>query len=408
MRRLALAGSLATLAACGVSPVSGTTGGAALDGGAGGACPRALAVVDTDYASTNVSLVSPDGQVRSASLVSSASAAPGLTTALSGDVVLPLARPASGEIVLIDRYPNAVLTWLDPATGGVLAQASVATGFSSNPHDYLEVGAHRAYVTRYGANPSPGREPFDEGGDLLVLDTTTHAVTGRVALAQSGDGAYAPHPDRMVRVGGAAWVSLQRFDASFASAADARVVGVDVATDAVRFSLDLPGLANCGSFAASPSGKLVALACSGVLGPHVALDGRSAVVLLDATAEPPVELRRLAVAVALGAPLAPPLAFASEVTLVGVAFGDVGGGRSDVAYAVDARTGAVTRLLDAGAAFALGDVRCSPGCSGLCWLADAHAGALRSWDATTTPLAPRDALVVDTAIGLPPRGLGEL
>ena len=56
-----------------------------------------------------------------------------------------------------------------PATADVLAQLSVGTGFASNPHDYLEVAADKAYVTRYDSNPHPGSENPAKGGLPLRL-----------------------------------------------------------------------------------------------------------------------------------------------------------------------------------------------------------------------------------------------
>ncbi|HSU38151.1 MAG TPA: hypothetical protein VLJ38_01255, partial [Polyangiaceae bacterium] len=81
----------ATLAcsACGVPAPPSSTGGVHVASNAG--CPGAIAAVSSgsDYASTNVSVLSTAGHLLSESIISSGSAPPGLTTALSGDVVLP-------------------------------------------------------------------------------------------------------------------------------------------------------------------------------------------------------------------------------------------------------------------------------------------------------------------------------
>ena len=118
----------------------------------GGACPSFLVLTQTDYSSTNVALLTPEGKVASESLISSASADPGLTTPLSGDVLSPNQRSGDGAVVLIDRYPNSVLTWVDPSDASVLGQLHVGTGFSSNPYDYLQVSDTKAYVSRYESN----------------------------------------------------------------------------------------------------------------------------------------------------------------------------------------------------------------------------------------------------------------
>ena len=237
-----LACSLATVlavAGCNVSRQASDTGGVDLMAADAGLCPRGLVIASSDYTSTNVSLATAAGVVVSESILSSASAPPGLTTALSGDVVLPTAPSRSGRIVLVDRYPNAVLTWVDPKAAKVEKQLSVGTGFAANPHDYLEIG-NKAYVSRYESNPNPGAQPNDSGGDLLVLDPSAPAVTGRVVLASPGDGSLLPRADRMLEVGGEVWVVLQRFDADFKTAGDARIAGVSPESDAVVWTAISP------------------------------------------------------------------------------------------------------------------------------------------------------------------------
>ena len=401
-------------ASCNVTKAAPTTGGVNLDGGAeggtesgaeGGAawCPAALVVANSDFTSTNISVLSPAGSVLSESIISSASAPPGLTTALSGDVVFPL-EPTPGVIVLIDRFPNSVVTSVDPSTAMVMKQLPVGTGFAANPHDYLAVSATKAYVSRYESNPHAGKEPNDDGGDLLIIDPTASTITGRVPFAT--EGTLLPRPDRMIRVGDEVWVSLHRFDADFTMAGDARFVGVSTADDSIAWSLDLLGVASCGGIAIAPAGDRVAVSCSGVLGKGGT--DRSAIVLLDATAHPPREIRRFEAASDLGAPLGSTVAFANAGLLVGVALGDMAAKRNDVAFTLDLESGAVSKLLDAGAAFALGDVRCLPGCGDVCYLADAQANALRAWKVNGTTLEPQASVTVDPTIGLPPRAIGAL
>jgi hypothetical protein len=395
----------ATLGGCNLTPITPPTGG--VDGDAGSSsCPQDLVVIDTDYMSTNVSVVSTAGDVLSGSIISTAAAPPGLSMALSGDVVAPLARSPAGSLVLIDRTNSAVV-WVDPASGAVQKQLSVSTGFAADPQDYLEVASGKAYVSRFDTNATPGQQPFDGGGDVLVVDTVKNAVTGRIPLAETDDGSLLPRPYRMLLVGGQVWVSLERIDAGETMAGDARIAGIDPATDQRTFTLDLPKLAECGGVAVSPSGKVVALSCSGPLVDTSATD-QSGLVLLDATKSPPVELKRYPVAATLGGALGATLAFASETLLVGFAFGDKGKGRNDVAYTVDLSTGTVKPLLDAGAPFVLGDVRCTPGCGDGCALADANAHGLRFWQLSGGSLMAGPTVNVDPTVGLPPVGLGEL
>jgi hypothetical protein len=409
---------------CNLSPVSGTQG---IDGGLGGhtgaggthgagggdagpavQCPRAFVVLDTDYMSTNVSVLKPDGTVLSPSIISTAAMPPGLSMALSGDVILPYASPASGDLVLIDQANNAI-DWVDPMSGKVLAQASVATGFNADPTDYLEVSAKKAYVTRYDDNTTPGMQPNDAGGDILILDTSAHSVTGRIDLSDPDNGMLWARPNRMLSVGGQVWVLLERLDAMFMNAGDARVAGVDPTTDKRTFTVDLKGLQNCGASTLSPSGKVVAVSCSG--NPSGTSNATSsAIVTLDATKNPPVEIKRYPVPATLGGSLAATVAFASETLLVGVDEGDSMAmpPRNDVAFTLDLTSGMATKLLDGGDAFVLGDVRCTPGCGDACVLADAKANVLHFWKVTGGMLVAGNTVNPDPSPGLQPRGLGEL
>jgi hypothetical protein len=387
------------LAACNVSAGTSSTGGIPLD--AGGVCPSFLSVASSDFVSTDISVLSPGGTAVSPSILSSGSAPAGLTAALSGDVVLPLA-PTPGEVVLIDRF-SAVVTWVTPSIHIAIRQLPVGTGFSANPHDYLELSPTKAYVTRYETNANAGQQVDDGGGDVLVVNPQAPSITGRVPF--TADEGFLPRPDRMMRVGSEVWVSLQRFDASFTTEGDARFVGISTTDDTLAWTLDLPGLADCGGVAMSPAGDVVAVACSGAFGDADPLQ-RSGIVLLDATAHPPVEIRRIAAATQLGTQLGLTLAYASPDLLVGVALGGPTAVPDDVAFTVDLTSDTAAVVLDAGAAFKLGDVRCSPGCTDLCFLADAQAKVLHVWKASGTLLTVQPSVSVDPAIGLPPQSLG--
>ena len=400
-------GVCGALAACNVSEAPVTTGGVPVEGGStlvgdGGAafCPAGVVVIDSDFVSTNVSVLSPAGAILSPSIVSSGSAPPGITTALSGDVVTPL-EPTPGEIVLIDRT-NAVLTWVDPASAAVVRQVPVGTGFAANPQDYVSLAANKAYVSRYETNQTPGQQANDGGGDLLVIDPTAGTVTGRVPFA--ADGVFEPRPARMLHLGSTVWVSLERFDADFKTAGDAQLVGVSSADDSIAWTLDLPGVADCGGMDVSPSGGIVALSCAG-LSSDATPEQRSAIVLVDATKSPPVELKRIPAAVQLGAQLGFTISFATEATLVGTTLGD-GASHDDLAFTADVASATATQLLDSGASFDLGDVRCSPGCSGLCFLADASVKALQVWQISSGGLVAQPQAPVDPMPNLPPQGLG--
>ena len=69
-----------------------------------------------------------------------------------------------------------------------------------NPHDYVPVSERKAYVTRFEGNAQLGAEPLDVGNDVLIVDPSVPAVTGRIALdtAFAGPPGFLPSADRAV------------------------------------------------------------------------------------------------------------------------------------------------------------------------------------------------------------------
>lgn len=376
------------LAGCNVPEPPGSTGGVDVQPGP---CGRGIVVASSgaDYVSTNISLATFDGAPLSESFLSSGSVPAGASAALSGDVVLPLATPRSGKVVLIDRQNNT-LTWVDPLTATVTAQLSVSDGSVSNPHDYLEIADDVAYVSRFAA------------GDLWKVDPRTAQKIGTVTFPE--EGGWKPNPDRMVASEGQVILALQRFASDYKTAADGRLVGLE--SDAVVWTVDVAGLSNCGGMSVSPSGAKLALTCTGVFPSFNTTDAEqnqhSGVVVFELGQRPPVALRQFSLGTQLGQPVGWSVAFASETVVMGRAVGDLVTGRRDVAFSLDTESGEVRTLVDADP-FALGDVRCTPGCGGMCLLADASIGALRRWKSGVEEQAP---IKVDTLVGLPPRFLG--
>ncbi len=427
MVRCAAGGALvALLTGCGVSSPPASSGGvgslgdgstadasvsAARGGEAGAAkaCDRGLAVVTSDHKSTNLAIVGLDGTPRSGSFVSSGATLPGLSMALSGDVDLPSVTPASKRVVILDRYGANVITWMDLTSAAVLAQLPVGTGFESNPQDYLEVDDTRAFVSRFGTNLAPGVQPFDQGGDLLIIDTIQPAIVGSIPMPEDNP-ALLPRPGAMSWVGRDVVVSLGRWSPDFAQLGDGRLVGVSPATDSVLWTVDIPGVSNCAKLVLSPSGKLGALACTSKqdLATNAFQLAASDIVIFDTTVSPPRERRRLGVASKLRAAIQPAMAFATEDAIVAKTYGtyDAAG---DTAFVVSAATGEVTPLAAAGKPYVLGGVYCSPGCGDVCLLSDAERGRLRRWsvDASGVFTALED-VQVDTIVGMPPRSLGSL
>jgi hypothetical protein len=369
---------------------------------------RALSVVCTDYMSTNVAITNPDGTVLSGSFVSSGSALPGLSLALSNDVDVPFVPPASGRAVIIDRYGTDVLTWMDLSKASVLAQLPVGTGFEANPHDYVEIDATHAFVTRYGTNPTPGEQLFDTGGDVLIVDTANYAISGSIPMPEENP-SLQPCPDTMSWVGGDVAVTLGRFSADFSQVGDGRFVGLSPATRSIAWTVDVPGLQNCGRVAVSPSGKVAAIACSSEEDATTSTydPTHSDIVLYDATQAPPVETKRLGLGTKLNAGLQQQIVFAGEGTLVGLTYGG-NATPGDTVFAVDTTSGAVTALGAATMPYSLAGLRCAPGCGGICVLGDGEKSVVRRWQVEGTAFTPLSDVNVDPTVGLPPRDIGGL
>jgi hypothetical protein len=403
---------LVAVAGCDVPQAPRSTGGVTFDDpdGQTAACGRGIVIVTSDYKSTNIVVSSLDGTTLSGSFVSSGATKPGLALALSGDVEVPFVAPASQRVVLLDRYGTNVITWMDLATASVLGQLPVGTGFQSNPHDYLEVDATHAFISRYGTNPNPGQQPFDQGGDLLVVDTATPAIVGRIAIPEE-NAALQPCPDLMTWIGGELVLTVGRWAADFSSVGDGRFFGVSPSAQTIDWKVDVTGLQSCGRLAVSPSGTLAAIACSGAenMSNNQFDPSNSDIVVYDPTTTPPTELRRLGIAVKLGAAIQPEITFATDDAIFALTYGG-NATTGDAVFAISATTGSMTPLGEATQPFVFGGTHCSPpGCSGACVLSDAERNRLRRWQVGTdgTFTALTDA-VVDTVVGLPPRDIGSL
>jgi len=398
-------------AACDVPPPSAAAGGAP-DAPAPGGCARGFVVVSTDYQSTSVGLVGGDGTVLAPSLLSSGSAAPGLSTALGGDVVLPTRAPEGDEVVLLDRYPASVITWVNVETGAVRGQLSVATGFLANPHDYVAMDADLAYSTRFESNATPGSEPFDEGGDLLRIDPSRLAITGRIPLAPAlaGEpGGPLPRPDRAVRVGDRILVVLGGYSPDFSSSATARLVAVDPAAAVIDEMLVLDGIHACSGLALSPDGSEVAIACSGDWGGDGVPDLEGSALVRVRTGPPLAEIARTPAAELGEGPIGMSVSYAAATRVVLTTLGRFGDtavpAQDDAVVELDLGTGTHRTLLRSGGEpYTLGDVSCDAAC-GVCLVADAgrDGGVVQRFVVGDSGLDGPTAIALADGIGLPPR-----
>lgn len=372
-----------------------------------------IAVLGSDYVSTSLSLLDPaTGALSASDVLHSGSAAPGLSVALSGDVGLASSPAPDGVIVLLDRYPSAVLTLVEPADAAVRAQIDLSTGFGANLQDALWVAPDRLWVTRLETNPDPGRQAFDGGDDLLIVTPSTGRLEGRVDLAPLAardlDPALQARPTRLCRQGPWVWVALAHLGAGFAAAGPGRVAALDPADGALAWLVDLPEALNCTGLLAEGDDALL-VACTGLFaaGAEAQL-ATSALVRVDTATSPPTArvLRRADHAGGV-APYGFDLARARG-WLLAVRFGDLAAGRPDrlVAYRADDPHGAEIEVHRAGSAFGLGGVLADD-VRGRIYVGDAdrehpRVHVLAVDDAGFTPL---EALVTHPASGLPPRAL---
>ncbi len=407
------AASALSVVACGVSRVTPDTQGTAVTAGP---CGRGLVVVESDYQSTNVSLLGFSGTVLSPSLASSSVESGGFDLGLSGDVVPPGSAVTGPDVLLIDRTPVGVLRFVDLASASISSELPVGTGFSANPHDYLALGEHKAYVARYESNFNPGQQPWDQGGDILLVDPALTTITGRIDLtpAMAGEAAqFTPHPARLALVNGRAFALLASYASDYLSATTSRLVELDPNTDSIVSTLLLDGFEGCDEFAVSPAGTELAVACTGADtlsdDPSNAFAG---VALVDITGTPALSNRFSAALFGSN-----PIGFAIDYIAQGsLLFGTLGHFDESMAVAaldslleLDTASGAFQEVLQSQSQpFTLGDVRCAPEC-GACFLADAErsgGSVLRFAIGASAALGAPNAIRVETQIGLPPRYLG--
>lgn len=324
-----------------------------------------ILVVNTDFHSTSISVLDRVTQrLFREGIIDSGSSAPGLSIALSGDVILPANPLPDNRIVLIDRYPNAVLTFLEPDDFSVSGQLSVATGFASNPHDFLWLEDHKAYVTRYESNPSPGSERYDGGGDILIVDPLELEILGRIGLDEyietGGEDDFKPHPWRMQPAAGLVWLVLGNYAGDYDTAGDSVLLAIDPQTDEVVKSLELTGMLDCNGLTYDEERTSLYISCSGLFRSQYEqnLDA-SAILSVDISrAELGFELIRRATE-GSGRPFGFDIDLLRSGTLLAIRFGSLDAENPDDSLpdslvAIDRETGKERRVHQASTAFGMG------------------------------------------------------
>ncbi len=382
------------------------------------ACGRGFSVVESDYQSVNVALLSLEGTVLTESLAASTVLSGGADVSLSGDVVLPSDSAQGPLLPLLDRAASASrLVWLDLASGAQAGRVEVATGFPSNPHDFVRISASKGYVARFGHNRDPGKEPFDRGSDLLVVEPASGELLGSVDLRDalgSDSAAHLPRPDKLSVAQGFVYVLLGTLPLSgFTAAAPSRLAMIDPETDSVRDVLVLDGLRGCSGMALSPAEDELAVFCSALSDSNGnSQRGYSGVGIVELSPEP--RLKRVLKSELWGdAPIGSSGAYASRSTLLLSTFGRFSATgdaeAQDTLRALELELERSTTLLESdGVPFSLGGVACAPAC-GQCLVADAErqGGVVHHFEFGQGGDVVSHALVkVETRFGLPPRDIG--
>ena len=359
----------------------------------------------SDYLGSVVGVIDPTSmEVVADNVIGSGSVDPHLLTALSGDLALPGNYPADDGAALIDRYPNGVVTFLNPTDMSVRAQLKVIGDFAANPQDLLYVGASRAYLTRLDPNPDPDRAPLDEGNDILIIDTAKPEIIGRIDLLPYAGGGLYPRPGRMLKRVGSAWVLLAELSLDYMHGEFSQAAEVDIAADAVKRTIVLDGFENCLDLCSPAGSDTIYAVCSGVYGEGTSEQVRnSGIVSFKPEGAPEVSPVLKAAAVGSGRPFAATLA-CSAAGLWFAAVGDLNDGSADELYFLPYEGQQPQRIFTAAGAFQINDI-----------LADDFHNAV--YVAAADPVHPlvhvfdaRDRSEIknfnpDPSVGLPPRDL---
>jgi hypothetical protein len=339
--------SLAALLAVSLVPACGDSSSSQ---SAGLTAASALAILSSDYKSSSVALYDPASKKLVDDCVR--------PNVLSKDTALPTGTQG-GELVVIDREFSLV-DFVDPATCLQRAHLSVSTGgFKANPHDVVHVSATKAYVLRYEKNaaPTPAADDFDEGDDLLIIDPSVPAVTGRIDLASYAStvagATLQARPDHAVLLGGLVYVTLNNLAGDFSAAGPGRVVVVDPATDAVTAKVDLPDQTGCSGIAVDEAAGKLYVSCGGEFS-DADPTAKSALVEIDVSGSTPA-LGRIVSGKSLGTA---PVSYTAAALFDGNAFTATAGSLDfntgaqtapDTFYSIALGTGAGTRIIDGGA-----------------------------------------------------------
>ncbi|MBI4512054.1 MAG: hypothetical protein HY698_20650 [Deltaproteobacteria bacterium] len=375
---------------------------------------QGIAIINSDYTSTSISLLDPaTGTLARDDCMNSGTKPPAPSLALSGDVVLPSQPQEGHELLAIDRG-NSALTWIDPTACTPSRQLAVGTGFFANPHEVVSISATKAYVTRYERNESPtdDKTDFDEGSDILIINPTTPAITGRIDLgsyAVKVEGAeIQARPDRAIRANGKVYVALANLSADYKAAGHGRIVVVDTEKDAVEGTIDIPGLKGCGGLHYLEAQKSLLVSCGGSFSDGEKQADGAGIVTIDLGARTPAITKTLRVT-PFGGRVVTGFEVQSMSDELGftVTFGSFSGPPPDTFWSFNPRAGTAEKLFDANGGFVLGAFRVDTKRNKV-YLADGSKNEPRIHVFEAKPgqaVVKTGAVVPNPARGLPPRDL---
>ena len=372
-----------------------------------GASSGSIVVAATDQSqSSNIGIMTGDGQVLSSSVLSTGSSNSSSASAVGGDIAFPSTPNPGNIVVILDRYPSSVVTWLDVATAKVRTQLSVATGFAANLHDYVPVSDAKAYVTRFDSNPSPGAQPFDAGGDLLVIDPSGPKIVQRIDVGASlpTEGSYFAHPDRARMVGNVLLVVVPFYDSRHYSGA-AYLIAVKTLDDRVADYLRLEGVSGCSGLDVSPDHATLAIACSGGWHGQSLSDPQSSAIVGVSLAPRLSEAWRVAAPVADGRPFAFAVSFVDTKHVVASRLGALGPpSMNDSIELIDTEARSITTILESEQPVTLGVGPCQEG-TGQCFATDAGRNQVVRFDFDPNGGYSNRTFDWNDPVGLPPRAV---
>jgi len=364
-------------------------------------------VIDTDYQSTNVSLLGLDGALLSVSFTSS------YESGMSWDVAAPTMPSLGEDVVFLDRTFHLV-TWVGVRTGDIRTQFHVdGDDLGRNPWDYLPITADKAYVLRYDPVPTKA-----DSGDVIVVNPSAATVQSPVEARIDVAGALGlgktnrVHPARGVVVGDRAYFTTVNATQDYVYF-NSHLVVIDTETDAIVASKEITDLHDCNAIAASPDGTELALACAGDLEANSATSTDAAAVVRIATQDLSEIARYSASDLGAGVP-GFSLSYAGSGVLVVTLVGNIADGVGDAVIALDLTTGQARELHSAGPV-QIGATVCPARVDGsttaldppACFVTDADAFSVVRFPVEKGSLGAPKTIDVDEGRTRPPRYLGQ-